>query len=80
MRRVALAATAAALFTVSACDLNIEPTNVTDTVTGREIRHPRVGAATASNYYLTVAGQEFQVYARTYDACPPGKQYPACKN
>jgi hypothetical protein len=76
MRRALIAATAALLLATAGC--NIEPTNISGTVTSRSMQF---NAATKHwQYYLTVNGQTFRVYFQTYNACTTGKQYPTCKN
>lgn len=71
MKRATLAA-------LTAC--SVEPA-VTGKVTGRDVRY---NPATHSEaYYLTIAAtsgtDEHQVYVSTYDHCPVGSDYPACK-
>lgn len=77
-RRLALTAAAAAVaLTAAACDLNIEPTNVTGKVAARSMQF---NAATKHwQYYLTVGGQTFRVYVQTYNDCPTGSTYPKCE-
>lgn len=76
-RLVAVAATAtAALLATAAC--NIEPTNISGTVTARSIKYN--AATKVNNYYLTVQGQTFRVYFQTYNDCATGAQYPKCKD
>ena len=75
-RLIATAAIGIAALATAAC--NIEPVNISGTVTARSTKY---NAAThVNNYYLTVAGQTFRVYSQTYQDCPPGKTYPTCKN
>jgi hypothetical protein len=76
-RQFAAALTAAAVCATAACDLNIEPTNVSGTVTARSIKYNP--ATKVNNYYLTVGGQTFRVYFQTYNDCPAGETYPKCK-
>ena len=80
MMRRRLSAALVAAVTVcaaAACNLNIEPTNVSGTVTARSIKYNP--ATKVNNYYLTVGGQTFRVYFQTYNDCPAGKTYPKCK-
>ncbi len=77
MKRAVFAA-ALALAALAAC--SVEPA-VTGKVTARD---ERPNPATHSEaYYLTIATTtgtaEYQVYVDTYDRCPPGSTYPACK-
>lgn len=79
MRRLALTALAAAVaLAVAAC--NIEPTNITGTVTSRSMQLSGTTSTRHYDYYLTVAGHTFQVYFSTYNACPAGTDYPKCKD
>jgi hypothetical protein len=78
-RRGALATlTAAVALTAAAC--NVEPANISGTVTGRSMQLSGTTSTRHYDYYLTVAGHTFQVYFDTYNACPTGTSYPKCKN
>jgi hypothetical protein len=77
MRRLLLAATAALLLATAGCNLSLDPTNVTGTVTSHDVRYNP--ATKVNNYYLTIAGTEYRVNYDTYNHCRDGQQYPKCK-